>query len=118
MKEVSKSISVNGEEYKLVFNLNVMQEIQEEYGTLDKWGALTDGKSKGGEEPDIKALIFGVAAMINEAIDIDNEKSAEKSPFVTHKQVGRLLSDFGVDNLTNEMNDLVIESAKSDEKNA
>ena len=39
--------------YKLVFNLNVMEAIQEEYGSVDKWGSLTDGQGNG--EPDAKA---------------------------------------------------------------
>ena len=118
MKEVSKKFSVNGKEYELVFNLNVMEEIQDEYGTLDKWGALTDGKRKNGEEPDIKALIFGVAAMLNEAIDIANEKTGDKQPFLTKKQVGRLLSEMGVDDMQEAMQEVVIESAGSNGKNA
>ena len=121
MKEVSKKFSVNGKEYELVFNLNVMEEIQDEYGTLDKWGALTDGKSKNGEEPDIKALIFGVTAMLNEAIDIANEKIDDKlfkQPFLTKKQVGRLLSEMGVDDMQEAMQEVVIESAGSNGKNA
>lgn len=118
MKEVSRKFSVNGKEYELVFNLNVMEEIQEEYGTLDKWGALTDGKNKNGEEPDIKALIFGVAAMLNEAIEINNEKTGDKQPLLTRKQVGRLLSETGVDDIQEKMQEVVIASAGSDGKNA
>ena len=46
MKEMRNEIEYNGTKYNLVFNLNVMEVIQEQYGTLDKWGSLTDG-SKG-----------------------------------------------------------------------
>ena len=46
IKEVSSKITYKDKEYKLVFNLNVMEKIQDEYKTLDKWGELTDG-SKG-----------------------------------------------------------------------
>ena len=118
MKEVTKEIVYKGETYKIVFNLNVMQEIQAEYKTLAAWGAITEGNSSDGE-PDIKALIFGLAAMINEGIDIDNEERADKKPFLSHKAVGRMLTDIGLNSITDTMNGLVIESTKTDDgKNA
>ena len=43
MKEISKEFEYKGKEYKLVFNLNVMEVIQDKYGTLENWGKLTDG---------------------------------------------------------------------------
>lgn len=113
MKEKETVFSVNGKEYKAVFNLNVMQEIQNEYETFSKWGQLTDGKI--GNEVNIQALIFGIKAMLNEAIDIDNENRSEKEPFLTSKQVGRLITDMGINNATQQLNSTVIESTKDDE---
>lgn len=118
MKEISKVINYKGKDYKLVFNLNVMELIQEEYGTLNKWGDLTDGKGSKGGETDVKALIFGFTAMLNEGIDIDNDENGTNEPFLTPKKVGRMLSDIGFDKATEDMNSVVIESVKSDEKNA
>lgn len=115
MKEVSKEITYKGETYKLVFNLNVMQEIQAEYKTLGEWGAITEGDCNDGE-PDIKALIFGFAAMLNEGIDIDNEERDEKKPFLSHKAVGRILTEIGLNSITDTMNGLVIESTKTDDE--
>lgn len=43
MKEISKTLEYKGKEYKLVFNLNVMEVIQDKYRTLENWGKLTDG---------------------------------------------------------------------------
>ena len=43
MKEKETMFTVNGKEYKAIFNLNVMQSIQVEYGTFESWGELTDG---------------------------------------------------------------------------
>ena len=43
MKEISKTLEYKGKKYKLAFNLNVMEVIQEKYGTLENWGKLTDG---------------------------------------------------------------------------
>lgn len=114
MKEVSKSVIYKDKEYKIVFNLNVMEQIQDEYKTINKWGELTDGKSG---EVNVKALIFGLTAMFNEGIEIDNEDNGTNTPLLTHKQVARMLSDIGLDKATEDMNEVVIESVKSDEKN-
>jgi hypothetical protein len=90
-----------------------MEAIQDEYGTLDNWGALTDGKAHEGET-DIKALIFGLREMLNEAIEIDNEDNGTNEPLLTRKQVGRMLTDIGIGKLTNDMNKLVVDSTKND----
>ena len=113
MKTVNKVIEYKGKSYKLVFNLNVMEAIQNEYGTLDKWGELTDGNENG--ETDIKALVFGFTEMVNEGIEIDNEDNGTNTPLLTHKQVARLLTDYGIDKATDNMNSLVVDSTKTDE---
>ena len=114
MKDVAGSISYNGREYSLVFNLNVMEEIQNEYGTIEKWGALTDGS---GGEPNAKAMIYGLRAMLNEGIDIANEKNGTHEEFLTLKQVGRLISTVGLQNAAQALSDTVIASTKGEEKN-
>ena len=115
MKDIKSSFEVNGVTYPIVFNLNVMQEIQEEYGTLEKWGDLTDGSDG---EPNAKAVIFGFASMINEGIDIENENANEDRKPLTRKQVGRIITSYGLIEATKVMNDTVVESTKSTEKNA
>ena len=115
MKEVTSKINYKGNEYKLVFNLNVMEEIQDEYKTLENWGSLTDGKSG---EVNVKALVFGITAMINEGIEIDNEDNGKNEPPLSHKKVARIISEIGLNKAAQDMNDLVVESAGSDEKNA
>lgn len=115
MENTSK-FEYKGKEIKMVFNLNVMQTIQEEYGSIDKWGKLTDGESG---EVDIKALIFGLTAMINEAIDIDNDENGTDEPFLTSKKVGRIITDVGLADATKALNQTVIEATKDDSgKNA
>ena len=70
MKEMRNEIEYNGKKYSIVFNLNVMEAIQEEYGTIGEWGKLTDGTNG---EVSAKAVKFGLTEMLNEGIDIDNE---------------------------------------------
>lgn len=116
MKEVSSIINYRGKEIKLVFNLNVMESIQQEYGTVDKWGKLIDNKDG---EPDIKALKFGLTEMINEGIDIDNDENGTNEPFMTSKQVGRIITELGLEEASKSLQDAVINSTKDDQlKNA
>lgn len=115
MKDIKNKITVNGKEYPIVFNLNVMEEIQEEYGTLEKWGDLTDGKDG---EPNAKAVIFGVTHMINEGIDIENEENGTDVKPLTYKQVGRIITEAGLEEAAKNMQKAVVESTESAEKNA
>ena len=114
MKDVKGEISYNGKTYPYIFNLNVMEAIQEEYGTIDEWGRLTDGANG---EPNAKALIFGYTVMINEGIDIRNEEQGTNEPPLTNKQVGRIVWSVGLEKATESMNKVIIDSTKSDEKN-
>lgn len=114
--ETTGKFEYKGKVIKLVFNLNVMERIQEEYGTVDRWGKLTDGESG---EVDIKALKFGFTEMINEAIDIDNEENGTDEPFYTTKHVGRIITEIGLAEATKALNKTVVESTKDDSgKNA
>lgn len=148
MKDKETKFIVDDKEYKAIFNLNVMQAIQVEYGTFEKWGELTDGyvydednlkipvldkdgkqvtrkvKDENNQEKevpvyktkevDIKALIFGIKEMINEAIDIDNEKNNTSEAYLTEKQVGRLITAMGILEATRQLNDAVIDSTQDD----
>ena len=115
MKDFNGEFEYKDKKYKLVFNLNVMEEIQEEYKTLEEWGALTDG-SKG--EVNAKAVIFGFTQMINEGLDIENEETGSEFKPLTLKQVGRMISEVGLEEATKSLNKTVVESTKSEEKNA
>ncbi len=125
MKDIVKTLKINGVDYPLVFNLNVMQAIQEHYGSLDAWGDLTeaktetsdDGETKLTKEPDAKAVIFGFTEMMNEGIDIENEQKGTTRPFVTNRQVGRLLTEYGLAKAGSLLNETVIESTQSPQKN-
>ena len=110
MKDESQTLTYKGKDYKLVFNLNVMEAIQEEYGSIDKWGQLTGSE---GEEPNAKAVIFGFTQMLNEGIDISNEENGTEEKPLTLKQVGRLLTDFGMDKAGEKLASAVSKSTKT-----
>ena len=114
MKDFNGQIEYKGKTYKLYFNLNVMEQIQEEYGTIEEWGKLSDGASG---EVNAKAVIFGITAMINEGIDIENDEKGTDVKPLTLKQVGRIITEVGIKEATKTLNETVIESTK-DEKNA
>ncbi len=115
MKDLNGKILYKGREYSLVFNLNVMERIQDEYGSVSKWGEMTDGTHG---EPKAKAVIFGFTEMINEGIDIRNEETGSNDPPMTQKQVGRMITEIGMAQATEALSKTVIESTKGEEKNA
>ena len=116
MKDNAGKITYKEKEYKVVFNLNVMEAIQEEYGTIDKWTELTSGAN---QEVNIKALKFGYREMLNEGLSIEAEEKGEEYKPVTPAFVGRMLTDIGLENMTKTLQETVIESTKTDEgKNA
>lgn len=114
MKDIAGEIQYRETTYKLVFNLNVMERIQDEYETVEKWAELTDGASG---EVNAKAVIFGFTEMLNEGIDIDNDENKTNNPFLTLKQVGRMITEIGLKEATKQLNDTVIKSTQSTEKN-
>ena len=115
MKDVNGTLQYRDKEYRIVFNLNVMEEIQQEYGSIEKWGQLTDG-SMG--EPDAKAVKFGFMSMLNEGIDMNNDELGTDEKPLTMKQVGRMITEIGLLEATATLNNTVIESTKSEEKNS
>jgi len=112
MKDYKFEFEFNGEKFALVFNLNVMEAIQKQYGTVQKWGKLTD--NKGGKEPNAKALIFGFTEMINEAIEMENDETGNNKPLMSLKQVGRLITKVGIQESAKKLNKVITESVKDD----
>lgn len=117
MQDITKHINYKGIDYPLVFNLNVIEKIQEKYGSYEKWGGMTAGKeNEEGEktEVNIGALKFGITEMINEGIDIENETAETKREFITEKQVGRIITEIGISKITEKVQETVIDSTKKD----
>jgi len=112
MKDYKFEFEIDEKKYALVFNLNVMEAIQKQYGTVQKWGKLTD--NKGGKEPNAKALIFGFTEMINEAIEIENDELGKTQELLTQKQVGRLITRAGLKETAKKLNKAITESVKED----
>lgn len=143
MKDYQLEFEHDGKKLLLVFNLNVMEAIQQEYGSVQEWGDLTDstpatrpkgpvmkgvkGKSdaqvaaeaRAQREPDAKALIFGFREMVNEGNDIMNEQDGGDRPELSLRQTGRLVTSLGLDNVADKIQNVVKKSAKDDKpKNA
>lgn len=116
MKSKLQEIEYKGKSYKLVFDLNVMEAIQDEYGSIEAWGKLTEPDDGG--EPNIKALVFGAMEMINEGIDIDNDENGTDEKQLTHRKVARILTEVGLDIVTDKVQKSVIDSTEDDSKNA
>ena len=110
MKDTIAYIETESRKYPIVFNLNVMEEIQEQYGSLDAWGEKTQGDG----EPNIKDLKAGIMAMINEGIDIENETNGTNEAAVNGKQVGRIMTEVGVDKIILAIKNLTVKSVATE----
>lgn len=133
MKEMRGTLTYKDTDYDLVFDLNVMEQIQDEYGTIERWSELTDGKEivldKNGnpliddngdpitkpKEVDARALKFGIWCMINEGIEIKNEEEGSDLKPITKNQVGRMLTTYGLAKATEIANQSVIDSITTDD---
>lgn len=115
MKDINAELQYKDKKYKLAFNLNVMQAIQKKYGSIQAWGEITDGQDG---EPDVEAVIFAYTEMLNEGIDIDNDENGTDFKPLTSKQVGRMITEIGMANAVSKLNQTVVDSTKSAEKNA
>lgn len=104
-------IETKDNKYPIVFNINVMEEIQEAYGSIGAWGAIVENADGG--EPKIKDLKIGLMMMINEGIDIENEEKSKNRPFVNAKQVGRLIGEVGFNAITQVIQNLTIASTNT-----
>lgn len=111
MKNTVVYINTEKKKYPLAFNLNVMEEIQEKYGSLDEWGRITQGSG----EAKVKDLKVGILAMINEAIDMQNEENNTNEPLLNAKQVGRIMTEVGIGKIIAAIQDITIASTKGED---
>ncbi len=113
MKNIMAFLKTESKDYPLVFNLNVMEEIQEEYGSMNEWALRTSG---GDKEPKIKDIKAGLLAMINEGIDILNDENGTKEPFITSKKLGRIIDEIGLEETINQIQKITLKSVNTDKE--
>lgn len=114
MKSKLQEIEYKDKTYKLAFDLNVMESIQDEYGSIEAWGKLVEPEEG---EPNIKALVFGATQMINEGIEISNDEDGSDEKPLTHRKVARILTEVGLESVTDKVQKSVIDSTADDSKN-
>jgi len=92
IKDKPVEITLNGIEYKLVFNLNVLETVTEKYDTIKAFTKALWGN----EKESVRAIKTGLKALLDEAVDIHNESANEKErlPHLTATQIGRLLAAY------------------------
>ena len=105
-------LETDSEKFPLAFTLNVMEALQDEYGTLSEWSELIRNQ----KEPNIKALKFFITEAINEGIEIENEKSSEKRVSITSSKACRIITEIGLKKVANTITKMITESMPHDEK--
>jgi hypothetical protein len=99
---------MGGIKYNLVCNMNVLADLQEEYGDISK--ALDKIAT-------VRTLTFLIASMANEDI-YQRNKAGERLPTLTARDVGAMLSPKDIKKTKDIVMPLLIASLKGDEKNA
>lgn len=112
MGDEIKYLNTKNEKFPFVYSLNVMNQIQNKYGTLSAWSDLIEPKDGG--EPSIEAVLFFFKEAINEGIDIENENRQEPRPFINEKKVGRIITEIGMPEATRRLKGIVVDSTKND----
>ena len=110
MLDTIKYLETENEKYPLAFTLNVMEIIQEKYGSIEKWSELIQKQG----EPNIKALKFFITEAINEGLDIENERKGEKRKSITSKKVGRILTEIGLKQATKAVASVITDSIQTE----
>ena len=114
VKSKLQEIEYKDKTYKLAFDLNVMEAIQDEYGSIEAWGKLVEPEEG---EPNIKAIVFGAMQMINEGVEISNDEDGTDEKPLTHRKVARILTEVGLEAVTDKVQQTVIDSTADDSKN-
>lgn len=113
MKETFETIEYKGKKYPLVCNINVMEEIQKRYKSFTEWSNLCGGTTDK-KEVDIAAFKTGILLMINEGLLIESEDNGTEFKEMTPRQVGRLISEVGLVEVTNKLTKVIVESVGVD----
>lgn len=114
VKSKLQEIEYKDKTYKLAFDLNVMEAIQDEFGSIDAWGKLVEPEEG---EPNIKAVVFAATQMINEGIEIANDEDGTDEKPLTHRKVARILTEVGLEQVTSKVKKSATDSTADDSKN-
>ena len=106
-------LKTKNETFPFTYSLNVMEALQNEFGSLNKWSDMVEPKD--GSEPKIKALLFFFKEAINEGIDIENENSNQPRKFVNERKVGRIITELGVKTVLEQLKGTVIDAGSNDD---
>lgn len=104
-------LKTKNEEFPMAFSIGIWSKLQKEFGSINKLETLATIKGENGVvEPNLEIIIRIITDMINEGIDIENEKAAEKREFISTKKAGRIITEVGVQKAFNKMMQLINES--------
>lgn len=106
-------LKTKNETFPFTYSLNVMEAIQNEFGSLNEWSDMVEPKD--GSEPKIKALLFFFKEAINEGIDIENENSDQPRKFVNERKVGRIITELGVKTVLEQLKGTVIDAGSNND---
>ena len=119
MKEKITHITVDDIEYPIMFDFNIICWLQNNYVSINAWYELispTKDENNPDNEPKYEVILESIKEMINEGIDYENDCKNSNRKFLTTKQVGRILTSYGVVNAVAKLKQAMADSADSDDE--
>ena len=86
--------TVGEQTYPLVFDMNVVAEIESEYGSLEEWLSKI-------QESSVKTVVNTLTILINEAVYSHNDENSDKWELVDCKKIGRLMNVRDIETVLN-----------------
>jgi hypothetical protein len=84
-------LEIDDKKYPFFCGFNVLEELQDRYGSIDKWDKKISGKEEGSNgEISVTDLKIALTLMLNEGADIKETET------LTEKEVGRLIGNYGL----------------------
>lgn len=102
-----KGFEIAGKFYPGVFNLNVMANLQEKFGSVNVLDTL-DGK-----EPNISAIRFLITNMINEAEKLSDK---EEKRLYTEEEIGSMITMEELLKSQEKAKEIIVKDTKSKEE--
>jgi hypothetical protein len=97
-------VGINNESYPIFCSLNVLEELQDKFESIDSFDKQLTGRKEDGSigEISIFTLKYAFMLMLNEGAEIE-----EKDICFSEKEVGRLLYNYGIQNAFLKVRELI-----------
>ena len=104
-------VTIEGKDWPLFCDINVLAAIQDRFGTLDNWMEAISA-----EEPSFEDVIWTFTEFSKEATSIINDETDKAVEVITTRKAGRLITSYGIQRTVDELLEIFVESITGNEE--